>query len=121
VRLISSSKRGFSLAEVLVATTLLTVGVFATAATASLLARLIAQGTGTTRAAAAAASQLDQIRTGACAASPGADTAPGGYVRSWSVAGSATARVVTVEVTTDDGRARHTHIFVAAMPCAGPS
>lgn len=59
--------RGFTLVEVLLAITLLAVGVLSLAATAALVTRLIAQGERSALAATFAAQRLERLRTSACA------------------------------------------------------
>jgi prepilin-type N-terminal cleavage/methylation domain-containing protein len=75
---------GFSLAELLVAVTLLSVGALALAGTAAAVLRLLAVGGVRAAAAVLVESHLELVRATRCTPSAGADTVPGVVAR-WRV------------------------------------
>jgi prepilin-type N-terminal cleavage/methylation domain-containing protein len=107
-----SSTRGFTLAEVLVAVMILSVGLLAIAASSGSVYRMLGYGKLSTQAAHVASSRLELLRREAnktdprcqsAALSNGTDTAAPGVIESWSVTGTGGTRSVVVVVTTPAG------------------
>jgi prepilin-type N-terminal cleavage/methylation domain-containing protein len=110
--------RGYTLVEVIVAVTVLAVGVLGAAASAVPVARLVRWGGALSSSAAAAGSQLETLRARACPElSDGAEDVAGGLRVRWTVAGSGRRREVTVTVAFPTGEGFRSETFGALMAC----
>lgn len=120
------AERGFTLVEVIVAITLLTVGLLSLATATTLATRMLTHARRTTAATLFAEQRLERIRGTVCAGavpSAGVEQAPAGAVgtmsNSWRLMDLG-ARVWRVELTTTfraaQGRVRR-HVWVTAAAC----
>jgi prepilin-type N-terminal cleavage/methylation domain-containing protein len=123
---VSSSRSGFTLVEVLVAVTILSVGVVALAGTAGTVTRMVGRGKIDTRAAQLATLKLDSLRVRAYSAVPrctglvnGGPDAINNISLSWTVAMAATGsgRDVTVSTTYATARGTHTEALTTYIEC----
>jgi len=112
------NRRGFSLVEVMIAIIILTTGVLALAASAAAVTRLISQGGGLGRAAAAAEGRIELLRATPCASLANNSTYDGPYLVSWTVATSGFMRSITVNVSYRTGRGTRTDTFYTYISCA---
>jgi len=109
--------RGFTLIELMVAVTVLAVGVLAVAASAAPLARLVRRGGIRAAAAEAAGAAIETARAAGCEAGAGGAYGGHGLRLSWSLAGSGALREMTVVATYPWGSGAHSDTFVAAVAC----
>jgi prepilin-type N-terminal cleavage/methylation domain-containing protein len=111
--------RGFTLIELVVAVTLLAVGVLAVVASAVPLGRLVRQGDAQAASAAAAGAVIEAVRAAGCAA-PASDVASAGHgLRiSRTVAGSGALQELTVVATYPWGPGARSDTFRTAIACA---
>jgi prepilin-type N-terminal cleavage/methylation domain-containing protein len=121
---VNQSTRGFTLAEVLVAILILSVGLLAIAASSGTVYRLLGYGKRSTEAASLAASRLEWLRREANLTSPrctglvgGTDTVPGGVIEQWTVTGSGASRSVVLVVTTPTGRGTTDDSIFTLLDC----
>lgn len=91
-------RHGFTLAELIVALMLLTVGLLALASTSAFLAYEHAASGRAERAATIAGSRLEILRAGSCASAQGTETVDG-LTAAWSVASSGHTALATVRVS----------------------
>ena len=109
-------RRGFTLAELVVALVLLTIGLLALASTSAFLAYEHAASGRAERAALIAASRLDRLRSGVCAATRGTEIVEGLTV-GWSVEPAGRAALAEVRVTwLERGRTVAQH-YSGGFPC----
>jgi len=110
--------RGFTLIEVVVAVTVLAVGVLALAASAVPLGRLVLRGDAQVAAAAAASAEIEAVRAAGCAA-PASGGVPAGHgLRvSWILAGSGGLRDLTVVATYAGGPGAHSDTYETSVAC----
>ncbi|MGH7702580.1 MAG: type IV pilus modification PilV family protein [Gemmatimonadales bacterium] len=101
-----SSSAGFSLVEMLIALSLLSIGLLALVGTAGLVARTLADGRRRTAVAHLAAARLEMLRRTAGSAGPhctalagGAAGRPGPIAERWVVNGGGEARTVIDSIT----------------------
>ncbi len=109
--------RGFALAEVIVATVLLTAGVLALEGTALAVERMVAAGARLGGVAAAAASRLDALRAERCAAAADGVASDGGYDVRWSSSTAGSLRTVSLTIRYADGRGLRTELVEAVAWC----
>jgi prepilin-type N-terminal cleavage/methylation domain-containing protein len=116
---VKASARGFTIAEVLVAIMILSVGVLAIAASSGSVYRMLGYGRLSTEAAHLASTRLELLRRQANTTTPrctslanGVDTVTTGIIESWTVSGTGLSRsvVVVVHTPTNHGPA-HDSIF----------
>jgi prepilin-type N-terminal cleavage/methylation domain-containing protein len=110
--------RGVTLIELIVAVTVLAVGVLAVAGSAPPLARLVRWGGVRAAAAEAAGAAIETARGAGCDAGAGGASAGHGMRLSWSLAGSGELRQMTVVATYPWGSGARSDTFVAAIPCS---
>ena len=122
----SSPKAGFTIVEVLIAITMLSLGILALASTSGSVTRMMNFARQKTNATAIAQSVLDSLRYRAAATSPkctalatGSHATPvkTGFTTSWTVATSGDTRNITVTVTYSDGRANKTETVTSTLFC----
>jgi len=101
------ASRGFTLVEVLVAALVLTVGVLALEGTALGVERMVASGDRMERAAAAAGSRLEGLRSVSCAAMAAGNAADQEHAEAWTAAAAGSRRVLSVTVTYRDAAGAH--------------
>ena len=114
-----ASTQGFTLAEVLVAIMILSVGVLAIAASSGSVYRMLGYGRLSTEAAHVASTRLELLRRQANSTTPrctslanGVDTVTAGIIESWAVSGTGLNRSVVVVVNTPTGHGpAHDSIF----------
>ena len=118
------ARSGFTLIEVLVAVTILAVGVVALAGSSATVTRMIGRGKSDTRAAQLASQQVEALRLIAYSTTPRCtNLATGGpqttahVVLSWTVAANGTGRNVTVSATYGTGRGTHTELLTTYIEC----
>jgi hypothetical protein len=109
--------RGFTLAELVLATLVLTVGLLALAGTAAAVSRMVGWGQRMGGSAVAAAARLEQLRSGGCASLVNGRDARGAYRLEWTVATTGVLRTVTLNVSYPNGRADRIDSFTAVAWC----
>lgn len=112
-------KHAFTIVEVLVAVTILTVGMLALTTTAALVTRMIGRGRRFTEAAALAANRVEALRAERCPA-VGSGTEPhGAFVVDWSVSSDVgeRGRLITVLVTSPTARGLRTDTLRTVQAC----
>jgi prepilin-type N-terminal cleavage/methylation domain-containing protein len=118
------ARSGFTLVEVLVAVTILAVGVVAMAGAAGTVTRMIGRGKIDTRAAQLATQQVEELRRVAYSTTPRCTAlANGGPVPtdnvtlSWTVVADGTRRTVTVSASYATGRGTRTEVLTTYIEC----
>jgi prepilin-type N-terminal cleavage/methylation domain-containing protein len=121
---VRQARSGFSLIEVLVAVTILAVGVVALAGSSATVTRMIGRGKSDTRAAQLASLRVEALRLAAYATTPRCtNLANGGpatsdhVTLSWTVTVNGTGRNVTVSATYGTGRGTHTELLTTYIEC----
>lgn len=99
------------------ATLVLTVGVLALEGTARAVERMVGSGGRMGAAAVAAASRLELLRAGGCAALSDSGSRGDRLELRWTVSPSGTLRAVAVSVSYPDGRGARTELVEAAWWC----
>jgi prepilin-type N-terminal cleavage/methylation domain-containing protein len=110
------ARPGFTLAELIVALMLLTVGLLALASTSAFLTYEHAASGRAERAATIAGSRLEMLRTGRCSATAGAETIDG-LTAAWSVASSGHVALATVDVTWTERGVPILQRYTSGYPC----
>lgn len=113
------NERGFSLAEVMIAMVILTVGVLGIAASSAAITRMSAEGGRASGSAAVAESRIETLTGTPCASlvSTGSATT-GKFTESWTVTNSGLLRTITVTVSYNMGQRTRTSTYIAYMSCA---
>ena len=118
------TRAGFTLIEVLVAVTVLAVGVVAMAGSAGLVTRMVGRGKIDTRAAQLATLKLDSLRARAYATTPrctalanGGPDAIDNISLSWTVAANGTGRTLSVSAGYRTVRGNHTEALTTYVEC----
>ena len=120
------SRSGFTLVEVLIAVTVLSVGIIALAGNAAMASRMIGRGKSDTQAAQLATLKVDSLRARAyattprCAALVNGASAPTDHVTlSWTVTvpGSGIGRDVSVSASYQTPRGTHTEVLTTYIEC----
>lgn len=116
-----SSKNGFTLAEVLVAIVILSVGLLAIAASSGSVYRMLGHGKMSTEVAHIASTRMELLRREANRTTPrctsvglagGVDTPATNVVETWTVTGTGLSRNVIIAITTPAGHGpAHDSIF----------
>jgi prepilin-type N-terminal cleavage/methylation domain-containing protein len=113
------NERGFSLAEVMIAMVILTVGVLGIAASSAAITKMSSEGGRQGGAAAVAESRIEALTAVNCTAIAATGSATTGkFTETWAVTSSGLLRTVTVNVTYPSGRATRTSTYVAYISCA---
>jgi type IV pilus assembly protein PilV len=124
--MIGSDERGFTLAEVMIALLILSVGLLAIAASSGAVYRMLGYGKLSTEVAHIASTRLELLRREANKTSPrctsagftsGIDTAAVNVVERWTVSGVGGSRNVTVVVTTPAGHGPASDTVFAVLDC----
>lgn len=105
--------------ELIVAVTVVAVGVLAAASSAAPVGRLVRWGGAESGAAAAASATLETLRSGGCARLVSGDTIAGRYHVSWSAAAEGALRAVRLTVVYASGTAPRADTLETAVAC-GP-
>ena len=120
----TSPKAGFTIVEVLIAITMLSLGILALASTSGTVTRMMNFARQKTNATAIAQSVLDSLRFRAAGTSPkctalvnGNRPVQSGFTTSWAVATSGDTRNITVTVTYSDGRANKADTVTSTLFC----
>ena len=114
-----NNERGFSLAEVMIAMVILTVGVLGIAAASASITRMSTEGGRSGGAAAVAASRIEVLNATPCASLPSTGSATtGAYTETWRVTSTGLLRTIDVSVSYSTGRATRTSTYVAYISCA---
>ena len=118
------SRSGFTLIEVLVAVTVLAVGVVAMAGSAAAVTRMIGRGKIDTRASQLATERLEALRRTALFTTPrctglasGSSAASGNVTLAWTVTTSGTGRTVSVHATYATARGPRTDTLTTYIEC----
>jgi prepilin-type N-terminal cleavage/methylation domain-containing protein len=121
---VRSSRSGFTLIEVLVAVTILAVGVVAMAGSAAAVTRMIGRGKIDTRATQLATDQLERLRRAAYFTTPRCTALASGGPRdttnvslAWTVVVNGTGRTVTVSATYNTTRGSRTDVLTTYIEC----
>jgi prepilin-type N-terminal cleavage/methylation domain-containing protein len=121
---VSRSRSGFTLVEVLVAVTVLSVGIMALAGNAAMVTRMIGRGKSDTQAAQLATLKVDSLRARAYATTPrctglvnGASAPTDHVTLSWTVAVSGVGRNVIVSASYKTPRGTHTEVLTTFIEC----
>ncbi|MFN8652118.1 MAG: prepilin-type N-terminal cleavage/methylation domain-containing protein [Gemmatimonadales bacterium] len=120
------STGGFTLAEVLVAVLILSVGLLAIAASSGSVYRMLGYGKTSTQVAHIVSSRLEVLRREANRTTPrclsaglvgGSDTASNNVVETWSVSGTGPSRSIMVVVTTPSGHGPTSDTITSLLDC----
>lgn len=111
------ARSGFTLAELLVALMIFTVGALAMAATAANVMMLIGSSKNRTQAAAVAEARFEQMRSQPCSAHTTDSTTTRGIGEKWSVVPLVRADDVTVRVSFISSRRVNTRVYRSFLPC----
>jgi prepilin-type N-terminal cleavage/methylation domain-containing protein len=121
---VKSARSGFTIIEVLVAVTILAVGVVALAGSSATVTRMIGRGQSNTRAAQLATLRVEALRLLAYSTTPRCTALANGgpavtdrVTLSWTVAVSGTGRNVTVTAAYATGRGTHTEVLTTYIEC----
>jgi prepilin-type N-terminal cleavage/methylation domain-containing protein len=114
---VRAARPGFTLVELVIALLLLTTGLLALSASATVVAYELRAGRRAERAATVAASRLEALRASTCRGSAGVEDA-GGLSVSWTVTPRGSRATATVTVSYMERGALRSHRFVGGFPCA---
>lgn len=114
-----TNERGFSLAEVMIAMVILTVGVLGIAASSAAITKMTAEGGRSSGAAAVAESRIESLTATPCASlATGGSATSGKFTESWRVTANGLLRTVEVSVSYPAGTSTRTSTYVAYISCA---
>ena len=121
-----SSKQGFTLAEVLVAVMILSVGLLAIAASSGTVYRMLGHGKLSTEVAHIASTRMELLRREANRTTPrctsagfasGVDTPETNVIETWTVTGTGLSRDVIVVITTPAGHGPANDSIFSSLDC----
>jgi prepilin-type N-terminal cleavage/methylation domain-containing protein len=116
------NQRGFSLAEVMIAMVILSVGVLGVAASSAGITKMTAEGGRSGGSAAVAESRIEALTAIPCASLTSSGTATTGkFTESWTITTSNLLRTITETVTYPAGSATRTATYIAYISCAPKS
>ena len=115
------SRRGFSLVELIVALTVLAIGLLGVASVSTLVARRIAIAESHVLSTTAAGSLIDSLAGIPCPSVASGSDAAGRVAREWTVSGTGRARAIRVDTraVSAPGRERVERL-TTAIPCGAP-
>jgi len=114
----SRSERGFTLAELLVAVVIFSIGLLALAGTASVIMTTLTSTQSRTIAAGVAESRFERIRTTACASRASGSATTRGIAEAWTLSHLPRAEDdVTVSVTFLSNHQTRSEMFRSILPC----
>jgi type II secretion system protein I len=111
------SERGFTLAELMVAVVIFSVGLLAMAGTAAVIMTTLTSTESRTIAASVAESRFERMRTTACASRASGSATTRGIAEVWTLNRLVRADDVTVSVTFLSNHQARTETFRSFMPC----
>jgi prepilin-type N-terminal cleavage/methylation domain-containing protein len=118
------SESGFTLVEVLISITLLSVGVLALLDSSATVTKMLRDGRQRSRAVALATTRLELLRRQARTTSPncsaltnGSQSYSDGYRETWTISGSGWQRAVTVAVAFPNGRQTAAQSYRTTLLC----
>jgi len=111
------SERGFTIAELLVAVVIFSVGLLAMAGTAAVIMTTLTSTESRTIAAGVAESRFERMRTTTCASRASGSATTRGIAEAWTLNRLARADDVTVSVTFLSNHRARTETFRSFMPC----
>jgi prepilin-type N-terminal cleavage/methylation domain-containing protein len=117
LRRVNTSRRGYTVVELIVAIMIFTIGLLAMAGTASLIMMTIAGSRTRTVGAAVAESRFEQLRAQTCTAHTGGTAVTRGVREDWSVIPIARADDVIVVITMVTNHRTRTQTFKSYLPC----
>ncbi|HJU69461.1 MAG TPA: prepilin-type N-terminal cleavage/methylation domain-containing protein [Gemmatimonadaceae bacterium] len=126
MRSLPHTPEGFTLLEILVALTLLGVGILGLAASSALVSRMSGDGSRLTLAATLAIARVEQLRARSCESATAGGATTRGIEERWTVApmGASPARALEVHLSvtyrirvSHGGDAARTQRFSTAIPC----
>ena len=112
-----TTRKGFSLIELMVAIMVLTVGLLGLAATSAVATQMIGGGGRQTLAAAVAQSRFELMRRGSCATLSGGSAITRGVTEIWQVDSLRAGAFLTTRVTYHTRRGPRTQTFRSVRPC----
>ena len=111
------ARAGFTLAELLVALMIFSVGALAMVATASNVITMMTASKNRTTAADVAQARIERMRSQPCSLHSSDSTTTRGVAESWQVVNLTRADDVTVRVTFASNRRMQTRIYRTFLPC----
>ncbi|PYP51075.1 MAG: hypothetical protein DMD45_09025 [Gemmatimonadetes bacterium] len=111
------SERGFTIAELMVAVVIFSVGLLAMAGTAAVIMTTLTSTQSRTIAAGVAESRFERLRTTGCASRASGSAKTRGIAEVWTLNHLARADDVTVAVTFLSSHQPRTETFRSFMPC----
>ena len=115
-RALPASRRGFSLPELVISLTLLTVGLLALASTSAFLTYTHAGSSRAERAAIIAGMRLDALRAAGCSPTHGTETL-GGLASSWSLTRAGQVAVTIVRISWLERGKPVSHRYESGFTC----
>lgn len=121
-----ANSKGFTLAEVMIALLILSIGLLAIAASSGSVYRMLGRGKMSTEIAHVVSSRIELLRREANKTTPrctspsfasGIDTADVNVIEQWTVTGSGATRNVTVVVSVPDGHGPANDTVFALLDC----
>jgi prepilin-type N-terminal cleavage/methylation domain-containing protein len=112
-----TTRKGFSLIELMVAIMILTVGLLGLAATSAVATQMIGAGGRHTLAASVAQSRFELLRRGSCATLSSGSSYTRGVTEAWEVDSVRASAFLTARVTYHTRRGPRTQIFRSVRPC----
>ena len=112
-----TTRKGFSLIELMVAMMVLTVGLLGLAATSAVATQMIGAGGRSTLAASVAQSRFERLHLGSCAALSGGSAYTRGVSETWQIDSVRSSAFLTARVTYQTRRGPRTQIFRSVRPC----
>jgi prepilin-type N-terminal cleavage/methylation domain-containing protein len=112
-----TTRKGFSLIELMVAIMILTVALLGLAATSAVATQMIGAGGRHTLAASVAQSRFEVLHLGSCASLSGGSSYTRGVSELWQIDSVRTSAFLTARVTYQTRRGPRTQIFRSVRPC----
>lgn len=112
-----TTRKGFSLIELMVAIMILTVGLLGLAASSAVATQMIGAGGRHTLAASVAQSRFEMLRRGRCAALTSGSSYTRGVSESWQIDSVRASAFITARVTYQTRRGPRTQTYRSVRPC----